>query len=378
MKIIIAGDFFPGLRLEDYLEKEPSALVPKELLKTLKTTDLSIVNLECPLTESDKKIDKTGPALKGKPIVAKWLKNAGFDLVTLANNHILDYGQEGIENTIATLNDNSINYVGGGINQQEAAKPFFFETNGVKIAILNFAENEWSTTHSEDKGGANPVEPIHNFRSIISAKEKVDHVIVITHGGHEMYRLPSPRMKKLFRFYVDAGASAVINHHTHCTSGFEMYKSAPICYSIGNFLFDHTQHRAGIWNRGMLAVLDIGLENINLSLKHFNQSGEKPQLTLIEGDTLIKRQSEIQDLNLIIDNDIKLETSFKNWIATNKKMYKAYIEPHTNRILQALQNRAFIPSFWRKRKKLYLLNLIRCESHHDILQNILEDEVSHS
>ena len=103
----------------------------------------------------------------------------------------------------------------------------------VNIAVLNFAENEWSTA-SSDKPGANPINPISNFNSINITKESVDIVIVITHGGHEMYRLPSPRMKELYRFYIDAGADIVINHHTHCTSGYEKYNGKFIFYSIGN------------------------------------------------------------------------------------------------------------------------------------------------
>ena len=95
------------------------------------------------------------------------------------------------------------------------------------------------------------------FYAIEEAKKKADFVVVIAHGGHEHYNLPSPRMKKWYRFFVDAGAHAVVGHHTHIISGYEVYKDAPIFYSLGNFCFDWEGLRNMEWNNGMLVEVKI-------------------------------------------------------------------------------------------------------------------------
>jgi poly-gamma-glutamate synthesis protein (capsule biosynthesis protein) len=242
--------------------------------------------------------------------------------------------------------------------------------NGIKIAFLNFAENEWSTTFG-DKAGANPIDPVLNYNQIVEAKSIADKVIVICHGGHEMYNLPSPRMKKLFRFYVDSGADAIVNHHTHVMSGYEVYKGAPIFYSLGNFLFDSPHQRKAKWNKGMSLVLEISEKSISFKIYTFSQCDNAPVLILHKGITAQEVVKEIELLNLTIADDTLLEKSFNKYVKENIKQYSYYIEPHGNRYLNALRNRNLFPSLWSKQKKLYLLNLIRCESHRDVLLSML-------
>ena len=97
----------------------------------------------------------------------------------------------------------------------------------MKIAILNFCENEWSIAE-DDSPGANPMDIIDNTNHIREAKASHDKVIVIVHGGHEYYNLPSPRMQKQYRFYADQDADIVVGHNTHCISGSEMYKGVEL------------------------------------------------------------------------------------------------------------------------------------------------------
>lgn len=377
MKILVTGDFCPLHRLKPLIENLQTEQVFGQMLHHLKSADLSITNLECPLTEEGQPISKTGPALKAPLASADFLRKAGFDLVTLANNHIMDFGAKGLKDTLLTLEMAQINYLGAGKNMTDASGPFGIEKDGIKVAILNFAENEWSTTNGIQPG-ANPIDLIENFRAIAEAKASSDWVVVIAHGGHEMYRLPSPRMKKLFRFYVDAGANAVINHHPHCTSGYEIYQGSPIFYSIGNFLFDHPDYRHSIWNQGLGIKLNFSEKRIDFELLHFNQCNELPKIALCTSEESDARTQELKELNYIIQSEERLQSVFDGWIGKQTKMYRSYIEPHCNRYFQALQNRGLLPSFWAIRKKHYLLNLIRCEAHRDILLAILENEVSHT
>ena len=377
VNILVTGDFYGGNRIEELILKNKYAEIFNDLLPEIKKADIAITNLESALTYSDKTIAKTGPAIKSHPKTIEALQYAGFSLVTLANNHIMDYGESGLNDTIEILKKESISYVGAGDNIQAAEKPFIFLKKGLSVAILNFAENEWSTTHGK-RAGANPVDPVKNFNSIQIAKSSSDKVIVITHGGHEMYTLPSPRMKDLFRFYVDAGADAVINHHTHCESGYEIYKNAPIFYSIGNFIFDNADTKHSEWNEGMAISLMVTKTGVKFSTVHFNQNDKSLGVRLCSEAESEKRKTKLNDMNKIILNDVELEKAFHEWINRQRRLYKSFIEPHKSRVLLALQNRKFLPSLWSKRKKLFLLNLIRCEAHREVLIGILEDEISNS
>lgn len=375
---MIAGDFYGGLRLADLMHRSPDQVLPAAILAAFRAADLTMVNLESPLTNATKPIIKTGPALKADQACAAWLKAAGVDLLTMANNHIMDYGSVGLADTMSSLEKVGLSFVGAGHSASTAAEPFFWNKNNIRVAVLNFAENEWSTTHATGGGGANPIDEIANYYQIQAAKKKADRVLVVAHGGHEMYRLPSPRMKKLFRFYVDAGADAVINHHTHCVSGYEVYRGAPICYSLGNFLFDHQTHRNGIWNQGALAVLDISEDGIKMELQFFEQCNESATIELLKEDRLEACRDEVYHLNQIITDDERLQAEFTKWIGQQQKMYRAYLEPHGIKLIQVLQNRGLLPSVWSRRKKNYLLNLIRCEAHRDILKSILHNDGSHT
>ncbi|MBQ8935725.1 MAG: CapA family protein, partial [Oscillospiraceae bacterium] len=137
-----------------------------------------------------------------------------------------DYGQVGVEDTINCL-AGKIYCVGGGKTLAEARAILYKQIGGKAVAIINFCENEWSIAR-KDRGGSNPMNVITNFNDIRTAREESDLVVVIVHGGVEHYSLPTPRMKELYRFYIDAGADVVINHHQHCFSGWMKKRLATI------------------------------------------------------------------------------------------------------------------------------------------------------
>lgn len=143
-----------------------------------------------------------------------------------------------------------------GPNIKEATKPLIVTVNDLRVAILNFAENEWSTA-GPDKAGASLLDLIDNYYRIHEAKQKADFLLVILHGGNEYYPFPSPRMKKTCRYFVDIGANAVICHHTHVPSGLEIYQDAPIVYSTGNLLFDWPERKPEDWCKGYIIELII-------------------------------------------------------------------------------------------------------------------------
>lgn len=231
MHINITGDL---VIKEKFLDKIIFSHTIKQIFQK---QHINIINLECPIIENKyKPIEKTGPNIFTKKQIINHLKELNINVTTLANNHILDFGDEGLLNTCNLLKSNNIKYVGVGSNLKEAKEPLILEKEDLTVGIINFCENEWSIA-GDFTPGANPVNIIDNYKQINYLKDRVDHLIVIHHGGHELHPYPSPRMKELFRFYVDMGVDIVVNHHPHCISGYECYKDKAIFYSLGNFLF---------------------------------------------------------------------------------------------------------------------------------------------
>ena len=156
--------------------------------------------------------------------------------------------------TLMYLNDKQADFVGGGNSLRQASETLYKSIDGHTLAVINCCEHEFSIA-TETSSGANPLNPIQQYYKIQEARKNADYVLVIVHGGHEHYQLPSPRMKETYRFFVDAGADAVVNHHQHCYSGYEVYNGKPIFYGIGNFLFDREGVRNSIWNEGDMVLL---------------------------------------------------------------------------------------------------------------------------
>jgi len=369
-RILITGDFCPINRIRDLVNEREYDTIFNNLLPIIKESNLAITNLECPLTESEQTINKTGPLLKSSPNAAKALAFAGFNLVTLANNHIMDYGSEGLASTAEVCEKHSIAIVGAGKDNVSAREILYRIVGNQMVAVLNFSENEFSTT-AGDFPGSNPLSLIDNFNDIRMARAKADHVLVIVHGGHEMYNLPSPRIKNTFRFFADAGASIVIGHHSHCYSGYEVYNGIPIFYSLGNFIFDYPGRRTSGWNTGF--AIELSLKGkLEFSIIPYEQCADIPGVHLMTTDAKLKFDDDIERLNRIISDDNLLRTEFDNYCKTVKRMYLSYLEPHSIMLLHYLRNRKLFPSILSKKKKMLYLNLIRCESHRDVVSNILD------
>lgn len=370
MNIIIAGDFCPRRRVEKLIEEKRYKDIFSQVKEITDKADYSILNFEAPVVINDAKpIEKTGPNLKCTKNAVEAIKYAGFDSVTLANNHFYDFGDVGVRDTIDTLKEYNIDYFGGGININEAKKTLYKEIKGKKIAFINFCEREWSIA-TETTGGSAPLNPIQNHYQIKEAKENADYVIVIVHGGREYYQLPLPRMKETYQFFIDSGADVVVNHHQHCYSGFEIYNGKPIFYGLGNFCFDSSSRKRNkLWEEGFILKLSIN-DKIDFELIPYIQCGENPNIEILEDR--VEFDSKINELNQIIDKEDLLNNEFIKLVDIQRNHYYTYFEPIRNRYFLALQRRKIIPSLLSKKYKLLLNNVLRCESHRDIIIKSIE------
>jgi hypothetical protein len=372
-KILITGDFFGGSsRVKDLIETEQFDLLYGDLLPIIKDNDLTITNLESPLIEKGTPIAKTGPAIKASPKTVKALNFGHINMVTLANNHILDFGEEGLQTTLAVLKSNGIDYLGAGEAKERATK--YVDFDKTRIGIVNICENEWSTS-IENQLRANSLNPIANFYQIAEAKKQADKVIVIFHGGNEYYQLPSPSMKETCRFFVDSGADFVFCHHTHCFSGHEQYQHGTIFYGLGNFIFDNLKFRNNSWNLGLAVQLHFTESQVGYTLIPYRQCDNQPGVQKLNEEELLAFEKQLQHLNHIISNDQLLEESYTKFAEKVKKQYINYIQPYSNKYLNAAYKRGLLPSLLTAKKKLLLSNLIRCESHREVLLKILNKQI---
>jgi len=205
----------------------------------LRSADLALANLENPVLE-DAVWHPDGVTFHGDLRLLGVLEGFGVDGVTLANNHVLDAGPEGLEETIGHLDERSIRHAGAGTNLAAARKAMVFDLDGVTVGVLSYQNvpgYEWSWA-TEDAPGTAPLVAGVVRRDVERLRGRVDVVVVSPHWGREYTATPEPGQVRLARAAADAGADLVVGHHAHWVKGMEVCGDAPVFYGTGNFIFD--------------------------------------------------------------------------------------------------------------------------------------------
>ena len=374
MKIVIAGDYCPKDRVAELIDSNRYENIFSDVTEIIAQADFRILNFECPIVNGEcRPIEKNGPCLKTTKNSLKPIVDAGFNVVTLANNHFYDFGDKGITDTIDELDKLNIAHVGGGKNLNISSEILFIQKVGKKVEIINCCEHEFSIA-TENTAGCNPLNPINQWYAIQKARNTADYVIVIVHGGHEMCQLPSLRMKETYHFFIDSGADVVINHHQHCYSGFEKYKGKPIFYGLGNFCFDWDGKRNSIWNYGFLVLLSFDEKKISFETIPYSQCDEKPVVRLLEDRKEFDK--DILSLNIIIQDTELLKQQHEKWMDQREGNYSISLEPYSNRFFRFACRKGFLPHFFNKKRAIELLNYVSCESHRDCMINMFSKQIN--
>lgn len=374
MKVLIAGDFCQKHRIDDIFKASKYEDLFKDIKPIINQTDYKIVNFEFPIvadTMSAKPIKKCGPNLMGSIEAVEAVKCAGFDCCTLANNHILDQGEECCANTQSELQKAGIDTVGAGRNIKEAEGILYKKIQGETLAVINCCEHEFSIA-SEKSAGANPLNPIRQYYKIKEARNHADYVLIIVHGGHEHFNLPSPRMQETYRFFIEAGADAVVNHHQHCFSGYEEYEGKPIFYGLGNFLFDNPSKRYNAWNYGYMVEIDFSKTRIAYKLHPYTQCNDNPCVTSLNQEKELEFSNTIEKINNIIADKIELNKQIEQYHSKSRLAELATLEPYSGSVLFYLFIKGFLPRIINKKKAITILNHLECESHRDKLIGALK------
>ena len=258
IRMAVLGDLVPtGSNAAFFARGEIESAMDEKLLSRLMEADARVINLEAPLTDGDAPIEKAGPALRASAACAKGIARLS-PILALANNHILDQGAAGLDDTIRALQREALPCFGAGANLSEASKPYIFEKEGLRIGVLAVAEREFSVA-GESSPGANPFDPLETPDHVMHLKAECDFVVVLYHGGVECTRYPSPMLRKTLRKLAEKGANLIVCQHTHCVGCFEEFMGATIVYGQGNLLFDRKNDE--YWHTALvvMATFDAAL-----------------------------------------------------------------------------------------------------------------------
>ena len=249
MKIAIVGDVMVGSVLSSNVKKYKKIALSNEVHKFLEA-DIVFCNLECVLARAEAPPQKNKILLYAKEESVELLKNMGVNAVSLANNHIMDFGYSSLLKTMNLLKENNIRYTGAGKNLCEARKPIFFNEDNLRVAILAYAAPEtwggWSQrehqTHRNwiagvDKAGVAPFDLKLIEEDIDRANKESDFLVVSVHWGDEYTYFPHPEIISDAHKVIDMGANLVVGSHPHVLQGYEEYHNGLIMYSLSNFLF---------------------------------------------------------------------------------------------------------------------------------------------
>lgn len=364
VSLLIGGDLGPTKsNYSCFSSGNIEEIVDQKLIDILMSADIRIFNLEVPLIQKNTPIKKDGPVLSTPVSTIRGIKLFDPSVFTLANNHIMDHGEEGLHSTIEQLSQGKISYVGAGENLNEASQPLILEKQGRRIGIYACAEHEFSIAGG-NRSGANPVDLLESFDHISNLKSGCDLVIVLFHGGKEYYRYPTPELQKTCRKMASSGADLVICQHSHCIGAYEKYGDGMIVYGQGNFLFD--RHNDEFYQTGLLVNVKLGSEiEIDFIPIQKNGNGVKipePDYGVEILEDFYKRSEEIKNPGFV-------EHQFDEYCRVNGQYYLATLAGlgKTIRRIDKVLNRPLTRLIYSKKMLNTIQNHFECETHREVM-----------
>ncbi|WP_455231630.1 CapA family protein [Geopseudomonas aromaticivorans] len=283
----------------------PNGLIcSEETERFISSADFSVCNFEAPIQGVGSPQPKSGPHISQSPGTIAGLKKQGFDLLLLANNHIMDFGASALEATIDTAERQGMETIGAGMNFEDAYQPLIKEINGIAVGFVNACEAQFGAIDyfkGSNEAGYSWINHQKIDEIISTTKSKCDFLIFYAHAGLENYPIPLKDWRTRYARICDLGADVVIASHPHVPQGYEQYKNSLIFYSVGNFYFDHFEKKIKNTTKdksySVTLHLEKGYQPRFALYFHATQNG---LVTPIDKDMT----AEIQKLNDLLTNDI--------------------------------------------------------------------------
>lgn len=219
-----------------------SGILSDDVLSIMKDSDLMVANSEFTVSNRGSKLSNKLYTFRAKPERLSIYSEMGVDMVTLANNHVFDYGEDAFLDMLDAFEQYKIPHIGAGHNIEEARKPYYFIINGYKFAFVSATRAEkyiMTPGATEDSYGVfRCYDPTLMINTIKELRSDADYIIPIIHFGKEDSHELEDEQVSSARAYIDVGADVVVGHHAHTLQGVEMYNNKPIIYNLGNFLFN--------------------------------------------------------------------------------------------------------------------------------------------
>lgn len=378
MGILVMSDIVPPDENDNlFIEGKIEKLVDENIYHLLCDADLNIVNLECPLIDKGEGISKWGAHLKAPSDSVNLLKKIPNLLVNLANNHIRDFGDAGVLNTISVLEKNEIAYVGAGKNIHEMKKVSTHRILDKQVAVFACTEHEFAQAEFMN-AGANPIDEVEDIFTIQELALNNDYVIVLYHGGCEFYEYPTPLQQKRLRNYIRAGADIVICQHSHCIGSVEKYQNGTIIYGQGGFLFadrkeviDNIQNW-DMWTSGMIVSIDPRSKDS----KNIFYTREKNKLILRE---YAEAEVQLEEKNRNLYKKGFVEEEWKRYCQSHQG-YMSILEAWNTSSPKMIGRIKYIIkkllSFRKDDKEYYrVYDYLYCETHEELIKYLVQEEI---
>lgn len=293
--ILLARDV--GLRIRQNGWKHPF----EQVRALVSQGDINFCNLETPASFIGSPYPGKHPNItfRAQPGSLFALKHAGFNMISLANNHMTDHGPEALEETLDALALLGLDYAGAGRTQEEAYAPKIIKKNGWRIAFLAYADPIWSVVEAGTTAGVAHIREDKIIESLQTLRDGhlADIILVSLHWGEEYRHSPLPSQRTLAKRIIEAGADAIIGHHPHVMQGVEWHRGKPILYSLGNFAFDQIDDPTYQSTIARLQFSSSG--TISLSMRPLRIARRSLHQTIPQGD----------DLDMISQNIIAWNTT---------------------------------------------------------------------
>lgn len=374
-RLLVAGDIMPAGANEAVFRAGDSAAILGDLLPVFHGADLVVGNLECPLLDAPSPVAKSGPVLGVTDDCVHGLEAMGVDVLGLANNHIMDHGPSGLNSTLDACKTAGIACVGAGPDLESASRISVHDVGGCSVGVLALAEHEFGIA-GRTESGVCPLDPVVFIRVLLSQKDQYDALIVLIHGGNEFYPYPRPSLQRMCRLLAELGATLVVCQHSHIVGCHEEYHGSHIVYGQGNFIFAGNGKPA-CWHEGLLLSLEIGegsspaVEWIPVVQGTDGSPGTRrmagSQRKAFE-EGFRKRSQEVMD-------PLAVEARWNDYCQQQKDLYLRRLgSPH--RLFRLVDKFTGLIRYLEQRPRIRLdhLNLVRCESHREVLINILENK----
>lgn len=364
MKIIILGDIGASETNMRAFCGAKKDLFSSEIQGMCADADIVLLNLEKPLTDVISPLGKCPPDYYAPTDTIHGIKLLYPRVVTLANNHIMDQREQGLQSTMDVLAQNGIQYVGAGSNLDEARKPIIIDEKGIKVGIYACCEKEFSFA-TEKTAGANVLDPLETFDDIVKLRASCDYLIVLFHGGMQGYPYPTPYQQRVCRKMCDKGADLVVCQHSHIIGCEEDYAGGRIVYGQGNFLLDDVADES--WHSGLIIVLAI--ENGNSSVDYIPTLTREHKV-IVHPDSDSVREAFLER-SRVIAKENAVAKLFSNLCDKKLSDYLVKLSGKRRLVQRAFRRLGITKHYW----KLYtkdacnmILDYLYCNSHREAIE----------